>query len=437
MKSKAILGNLILLLFLNLISNKTIAQLDHPCGDINCTSNDFVLNSAFLASDINGTELTSSACDNGTTDAYICVKVKNKTSSSRLGLYVKTRLIENNQEVLLSNCFDQSMPANTEVTLCMPQSYSWSCASELTLTDYLVSWSVGNHDICPGGIIDCTATNKAKCVNRSEQNIKVDIPVVARFGYSCEPNGVFNDLSFQNQSIGGNDDQYTYTWSFSNGILNNSTLENPTNRYEAGTNSTTTSLIVTDANGATDQVSLDISINSCLQLPVDLISFTAKSIQNRISLFWETANEFNNSGFEIERSKDALNWDMISFVAADLSNKKIKEYKFTDAKTSTEKQYYRLKQIDNDGQFQYSDIISTESHQNKDVYIYPNPSHNQFQIKGIKHGTLTIFDNYGKILLNKEFKDSETINTFDLPSGSYNIKLISPFKTYHMKLIKE
>lgn len=437
MKSKVNLSFCMLLVLFNFYNTKIDAQLTHPCGDVNCTANDFVLNSAFLASDLNGTPLNSSACDNGTTDAYVCVRIKNKTNSSRNGLYVKTRITENENEVLLSNCFDQNMPGNTEVTLCMPMSYQWSCSSELTLTDYLVSWSVGNHDICPGGTINCGATNKAKCVNISDQNIKVDIPVIAKFGYSCEANGDFNDLIFQNQSLGGDNSAYTYSWTFSSGVQNNSTLENPTNRYTSSISTTNTILTVTDANGATDEVSVDISITSCLQLPVELVSFDVRKIHKQISLIWITANEFNNLGFEIQRSIDSRHWENIHFVPAKSSTQNINEYSFTDNNAPKSKIYYRLKQLDHDGKFEYSHIISYKNTSNNIAHLYPNPNKGNFQISEGSEGKLIVFNNCGKAILYMDYDGKQDIDISHLPAGSYNLKLICPFETYHMKLIKE
>jgi hypothetical protein len=114
-------------------------------------------------------------------------------------------------------------------------------------------------------------------------------------------------------------------------------------------------------------------------LPVELISFTAKVIGKSISLNWKTATEINNFGFEIERR--TLNakheaWDEIGFVNGNGNSNSPKEYSFVDKNPGGSGVIkYRLKQIDNDGQFEYSDVISVDYSINDfGVYQnYPNP----------------------------------------------------------------
>ncbi len=112
--------------------------------------------------------------------------------------------------------------------------------------------------------------------------------------------------------------------------------------------------------------------------PVELISFNASINRNSVTLNWETATEVDNYGFEIERSSDNMSaWDNIAFVAGHGNSNSPKSYSFSDKISSGGTQfYYRLKQIDLDGAFDYSDAIEV----NFDVPItaeleqnYPNP----------------------------------------------------------------
>jgi hypothetical protein len=115
-------------------------------------------------------------------------------------------------------------------------------------------------------------------------------------------------------------------------------------------------------------------------LPVELTTFGAKLIGKNVKLIWQTSNEVNNYGFEIERSEklDARgeNWEKIGFVHGNGNSDSPKEYSFIDDQTNSSGIIkYRLKQIDNDGQFDYSDVISITTSPNEFELFqnYPNP----------------------------------------------------------------
>ena len=98
-----------------------------------------------------------------------------------------------------------------------------------------------------------------------------------------------------------------------------------------------------------------------LAIPVELISFTSEVNENLVTLFWQTATETNNSGFEIHRcvQNDIDNWERVGFVEGAGTTTEIKNYSFTD-NPEPGKYKYRLKQIDFDGSFEYSNEIEAE-----------------------------------------------------------------------------
>jgi len=111
-------------------------------------------------------------------------------------------------------------------------------------------------------------------------------------------------------------------------------------------------------------------------LPVELTSFTAKVIGISISLNWKTSTEINNFGFEIHRQVKDDDWIMIGFVNGNGNSNSPKEYSFMDKNPDGSGEIkYRLKQIDNDGQFKYSNEISVKYLLNEfELYQnYPNP----------------------------------------------------------------
>ncbi|GAB5539671.1 MAG: hypothetical protein Salg2KO_17740 [Salibacteraceae bacterium] len=117
--------------------------------------------------------------------------------------------------------------------------------------------------------------------------------------------------------------------------------------------------------------------NLCSTLPIELLSFEAKYEENRVLLKWTTATETNNDFFEIERSPDRQNWEVIlSTRGAGTSNDK-RTYKLYDVKPIEGVSYYRLKQVDIDDSFSYSGIRTINvGEETADFKLYPNPSGN-------------------------------------------------------------
>ena len=119
---------------------------------------------------------------------------------------------------------------------------------------------------------------------------------------------------------------------------------------------------------------------SIAPLPVELINFTATAINNEyIHLDWATALEINNDGFELQRSTDAQNWTNIAWINGNDNSTTAKFYSHNDMQVAQNiTHYYRLKQIDNDGQFEYSNIVNatlTGSNSSFNVLEFvPNPT---------------------------------------------------------------
>ncbi|MBL1213643.1 MAG: T9SS type A sorting domain-containing protein [Ignavibacteriae bacterium] len=110
-------------------------------------------------------------------------------------------------------------------------------------------------------------------------------------------------------------------------------------------------------------------------LPVELTSFTVSNKGSSVQLEWNTATEINNYGFEVERASLAGNWSNIGFVQGYGNSNAPKSYSFTDNPNNGTKFLYRLKQIDTDGQFEYSDIVEVEITPTEFVLEqnFPNP----------------------------------------------------------------
>lgn len=112
-------------------------------------------------------------------------------------------------------------------------------------------------------------------------------------------------------------------------------------------------------------------------LPVELTSFTANAVNNAVILSWSTATETNNKGFEIETKSESNNWTKIGFIAGHGTTSNKTSYSFTDHPGVSGKITYRLKQVDFNGTFSYSNTIEINTAAAPGTFAleqnYPNP----------------------------------------------------------------
>jgi hypothetical protein len=174
-------------------------------------------------------------------------------------------------------------------------------------------------------------------------------------------------------------------------------------------------------------------------LPVELKSFTARIFENKVELNWSTATELNNHGFEIERSLDNTSWSTIGFREGNGTVTEQQNYFFSDdiSEISSPKLYYRLKQIDFDGSFEYSEVVKVEITPSKFSLEqnYPNPFNPstsiQSAISSAQFVTLKVYDLLGReiaIPVNEEKPAGSykvEFNASNLPSVFYFYRLIA------------
>ncbi len=166
-------------------------------------------------------------------------------------------------------------------------------------------------------------------------------------------------------------------------------------------------------------------------LPVELSSFTAKVLKSGgVQLNWRTETEISNYGFEILRSTQYdSTWMKIGFVEGNGNSNSPKDYSFTDEVIKYGSYAYRLKQIDTDGQFQYSKVIEVDAGKIPDGFVleqnYPNPFNPVTTIKfSISHSgnvKLTVYNLLGEEIaeLVNRFKEAG-IHTINFDASSIN-----------------
>lgn len=170
-------------------------------------------------------------------------------------------------------------------------------------------------------------------------------------------------------------------------------------------------------------------------IPVELSSFTASVINNNVQLKWSTASELNNSGFQIERSS-GQQWSNIGFVDGYGTTTDIQHYLFNDNNLESGVYSYRLKQIDFDGTFSYSNEIEVDVNGVTTFALeqnYPNPFNPStiinFQLPESGNVTIKIYDVLGNEVtsLVNEFKESGvhsvSFDASEFASGVYVYKL--------------
>ena len=196
-------------------------------------------------------------------------------------------------------------------------------------------------------------------------------------------------------------------------------------------------------DNAIDSVNLFTGLNAthckaqqdCGILPVYLLSFDGKRLDREHALLnWKTTNEINSKGFDVERALgNTHNFTKRGFVASLQGGSIEKKYSFTDENNYPGISYYRLKQIDNDGQFSYSEIVTVKGFSFDDnLLVYPNPTKDYLNIsiylEKSSAATLVVTDAAGKAILSKAVNLNGGVN-YDrlllttLKSGVYTLKL--------------
>jgi len=185
----------------------------------------------------------------------------------------------------------------------------------------------------------------------------------------------------------------------------------------------------------TETVWLDnVNISDIVVLPISLNYFSGLQQTLTVSdLTWETLSETNSNYFQIEKSSNGgLNFDSIGLVKAVGSAEASNTYHFSDARFNANA-YYRLKQVDIDGQVSYSEIIFLQNDgKSFGVNIYPNPANTtatiDFAGNAFEFNTIRVTDCYSKTVylktgIENNFADKIDLDVQKLLNGTYFISL--------------
>jgi len=180
-----------------------------------------------------------------------------------------------------------------------------------------------------------------------------------------------------------------------------------------------------NTNIATGIVYSSGTVTFANSLPLTWLSFTAKNTNcNSILLQWQTANEINNKGFNIEYSQDGITYNTANFVQANNNNK----YNYTITNLQDGIYYLRLKQIDKDGKFEYSTILQSSINCNKaSIIIYPNPAKDKVIVRGESISKIKLMNRLGQVLFeqNNLTANQKIIDIQKLQRGIYILQVVN------------
>jgi hypothetical protein len=174
-------------------------------------------------------------------------------------------------------------------------------------------------------------------------------------------------------------------------------------------------------------------------LPIELLSFKAKLKNNVVELNWQTATETNNDYFVIERSVDGKVWEAIDTVKGAGTSLTLLNYLLVDEKPLLGSSYYRLKQVDFDQKFSYSDIAVVNFEGFKIEALFPNPSDGNINLvmkSSIEASIdLTIYNAIGQMIKTQAMQITKGANTlhvqFEAANGKYLITVKSTDGAYY------
>ncbi|QDA59042.1 T9SS type A sorting domain-containing protein [Hymenobacter jejuensis] len=215
-------------------------------------------------------------------------------------------------------------------------------------------------------------------------------------------------------------------------LVNNSQKPNSVGIYFATTVLQAKVRITLTANAKTSLLIDDVTISSAGPLPVELISFTARSRNEQVVLSWATASETNNARFVVERSHDGELFEAWREVAGHGTTQNRSNYTITDAQPLSGTGYYRLRQMDFDGTATYSPIVSVGAGAGLQALptlkLYPNPAADflTLDLRNIpaERCTVQVLSLTGRVLQTARVMSASSpkLDLSSLPAGTYLVR---------------
>ena len=213
--------------------------------------------------------------------------------------------------------------------------------------------------------------------------------------------------------------------------------------FTAGTDNSLTNIDELEVQATVNFVYVAIDnfqFGNPVTMPVKLLNFSATEDNTSIRLLWQTAQENNSKNFEIEHSLNTVTWKTLARQPAAGYSSVVSSYSFNDASPAKGENYYRLKQVDKDGSFTYSNVIRAVWNVpgTSTVAVYPNPAVNSFTV--YLHRIITTPVYYELVtasgaVVGKGYISSngQQVNIAALPKGIYLFKTSQA----NLKIVKQ
>ena len=176
-------------------------------------------------------------------------------------------------------------------------------------------------------------------------------------------------------------------------------------------------------------------------LAVNLLSFTASKSGHNTILNWQTAVEENNKYFSIERSGDSRIYSTIGIVKSNGNEKQTNNYSLIDNSPLHGINYYRLRQVNSDGNYVYSNVVYVDFSLLTGLKLYPNPAKDYVTVYGLSpnsKNTLLLINSTGGILsINEVYASSYNLNIKQLSAGTYDLIIKSKSSVNKIQFIKQ
>ncbi|MDZ4666841.1 MAG: T9SS type A sorting domain-containing protein, partial [bacterium] len=176
----------------------------------------------------------------------------------------------------------------------------------------------------------------------------------------------------------------------------------------------------------TDLPALFTAADDMNPLPVEMIRFTGVKSEYTANLNWSTATERNSSHFEVERSYTGVDFSRLGNVKSNGNSNSLKNYSFVDGDAFVNNEpiaYYRLKLVDRDGSFEYSNTISIENGKEEvsaePINVFPNPFNNTLFIayKSLTNEVVALRDLSGRLIMSQNLNAEEMVHQLNIPSS--------------------
>ena len=261
--------------------------------------------------------------------------------------------------------------------------------------------------------------------------------------YSLDTLG--NNFTVIKNFVGGNDGGYpstSLTLSADGKLYGTGFSDAGSILYSLNTSGTNYSILKTfnlETEGQVPTSLLDLAASS--SLPVKLTKFQVEKRNGTALISWETSQEQNSKLFEIERSGNGISFNRIGSVNARGNSNTPTSYSFSDDVPVNGVNYYRLKQIDNDGKITYSVVRSVAFNKVSNLIVYPNPAREKIELRlpsVYADATVEVINGEGRIL--KKFNIANInlvrLNVGSYPAGNYLIRVTTNSKSEIVSFIK-